>query len=314
MPEHQFFVELEPEKRLRLDLYIARAGVLSRSQLKARNAMAKINGKRVKFSYLVKNGDFLELDWETDTPHDLIPQLIPLDVLYEDENVIVVNKAQGMVVHPAAGNWNGTLVNALLAYRLERKDAVPGEGGFAEGRPFIVHRLDKDTSGVIISAWNLAALNALQAQFKARTVRKRYIALVQGIPRDERGVIAAPIVRDSKNRKCFTTAATGGRTACTRYRVLKRFVLASGASYALLLLGPKTGRTHQIRVHLKHLGCPILGDSLYGRKDKLFPEAALALHAYSLRIALPQTNKSARFTAPLPDRISRTAARLSRKC
>jgi 23S rRNA pseudouridine1911/1915/1917 synthase len=303
---------------LRLDRYVAEyRGLLSRSQIKSRKLSGKINGREVKLSRIVKTGDRLEISWAEAEPVNLIPEDIPLDIIYEDSRTAVINKAQGMVVHPGAGNRRGTLANALLFRRLCREGfpdpallslaESPGlfSGGPESPRPGIVHRLDKDTSGVIITAWDEAALAFLAEQFKSRRVKKRYIALVPGRPGEPRGRIETCIARDSRDRKRFAVSARG-RIAITRYRVLR-----SWDSHSLLLLSPKTGRTHQLRVHLRHLGCPITGDPLYGKPDPLFPGIGLLLHARSLTITLPDHAEAQTFRAPLPEQFRRAVKKLT---
>jgi 23S rRNA pseudouridine1911/1915/1917 synthase len=282
----------------RLDRYVAEdLKLLTRSQLKTRLLRATLNGKPAKLSRSVKSGDFIELVWADPEPLTLTPENIPLDILYEDDRVVVLNKAQGMVVHPGAGNRSGTLANALLYRRLGgagSSGAVPG----ACCRPGIVHRLDKDTSGVIIASYDEAALAFLADQFKARTVKKTYAAIVRGIPREKTGVVETRIARDSRDRKRFAVSADRGKAALTRYRVIR-----SWGAYSLLALRPRTGRTHQLRVHLRHLGCPILGDRVYGVPDKRFPRATLMLHARTLAITLPGRDAPGLFKAPLPERF-----------
>jgi 23S rRNA pseudouridine1911/1915/1917 synthase len=302
---------------LRLDLYIAEnLGLLSRSQFKARGLKARVNGKEVKPSRIVKTGDKLELSWNDAPSPELLAEDLPLEVIYEDSRVIVINKPQGMVVHPGAGNFHGTLANALLFRRMQRhiQSTAPGEDSL---RPGIVHRLDKDTSGVLIAAWDDATLAYLGNQFKEHTVRKTYAAIVQGEPAQKEGHIETRICRDIHNRKLFSVAAPDsgrGKTALTLYRVLWTRQLGTGrgaSRYSFLVLRPRTGRTHQLRVHLKYLGCPILGDPLYGKADKHFPDASLMLHAAVLAINIPCSIpghpliKSERriFRAPLPQRF-----------
>jgi 23S rRNA pseudouridine1911/1915/1917 synthase len=300
---------------LRLDRYVAEyRRVLSRSQIKSRSLTGTINGKAAKLSRIVKTGDRLELFWTAPEPVDLIPENIPLDVIYEDHKVVVINKAPGMVVHPGAGNRRGTLANALFFRRLRRAGlAIPPEGegagpealaGGAGLRPGIVHRLDKDTSGVIIAAWDDETLAFLAEQFKNRRVKKNYIALIPGsLPADE-GRVETFISRDSRDRKRFAVSGKG-RLAITRYRVLR-----SWGSHSLLLLRPQTGRTHQLRVHLRHLGHPITGDPVYGRPDALFPGCGLMLHARCLSIILPDCPEPRTFKAPLPERFRRAMKKL----
>ena len=292
MPEYHGRIKETPESAPRLDRYLSENALpLSRSQLKVRNVRAFVNGKPAKFSLLISAGDMLDVFWDDEIPHDITPEKIALDVLYEDTQVIVVNKTQGMVVHPAPGNWNGTLLNALLGHRE------------APAKPAIAHRLDKDTSGVIIAAWNTEALAFLQEQFKSRSVRKTYIALCKGIPQNFKGKISSLLCRDPRHRKRFTISAVRGKHAVTRYHV-KAVYEAAGAVYSLFLLRPKTGRTHQLRVQLKQLGCPILGDQIYGSVDKQFPRATLMLHARHLDITLPGSTEHSRWSAPIPERFS----------
>jgi 23S rRNA pseudouridine1911/1915/1917 synthase len=287
---------------IRLDRYAAEyLRILSRSQIKARRLEARLNGKPVKVSRVLRGGEALELSWTEAESLFLIPQNLPLDVVYEDERVIVVNKAQGMVVHPGAGNRQGTLANALL-YRLGTSSIGTSSG--AGLRPGIVHRLDKDTSGVIIAAWDDEALAFLSDQFKAGKVRKSYAALVQGCPREASGFVEKRIIRSRKDRKLFTVSDTEGRPSLTHYRLVK-----SWGKYSLLLIRPKTGRTHQIRVHLKYLGHPVLGDPLYGKPDPRFPSSTLMLHAKSLSLVLP-SEKPAAFRTALPSRFRETMAAL----
>ncbi|MDR2702007.1 MAG: RluA family pseudouridine synthase [Spirochaetaceae bacterium] len=296
--------------KIRLDRYIAETlKLLNRSQIKSRALEAALNGKPVKLSRTVKAGDRLELSWLAAAPVYLAPEPIPLTLIYEDDHCAVINKPQGMVVHPGAGNHSGTLANALLWRHLHRingggEAAVPSENV----RAGIVHRLDKDTSGVIIAAYDDDSLAMLSAQFKARTARKLYIALVKGTPREAAGSICTRIARNPRDRKRFTALPEQGpgKIALTRYRLLK-----SWGDYALLLLKPRTGRTHQLRVHLAHIGHPILGDPLYASPDKRFPAATLMLHAYSLRIVLPQHHEPSCFKAPLPERFRTTIAALN---
>jgi 23S rRNA pseudouridine1911/1915/1917 synthase len=297
--DYHGIVDLPPSQNKRLDLYIAETlTLMRRSQIKARRLQAMVNGKTAKLSRLVKAGDALGLVWQDAPPSDIVPEYIPLDIVYEDGRVIVVNKPQGLVVHPGAGNPSGTLANALL-WRLCRKQggAAADAVGLLSGnpRPFIVHRLDKDTSGLLIAAWDSDALAFLSDQFKARTVRKTYAAIVKGRPARACGVISSNIVRDRNDRKRFTVSDNAGRSALTRYKVVR-----SAGGLSLLKIRPKTGRTHQIRVHLRSIGHPVIGDRLYGPSvPARMPSQTLALHSKTLEIVLPGGNR-ARFTTPLP--------------
>jgi 23S rRNA pseudouridine1911/1915/1917 synthase len=294
---------------IRLDRYVAEyLRILSRSQIKAKKLSARINGKAVKISRPVKTGDLLELTWAETGPADLIAEDLPLDIIYEDGRVVVVNKAQGMVVHPGAGNPGGTLANALLFRRRER--GLAGEGF----RPGIVHRLDKDTSGVIIAAYDDEALAFLAEQFKSRKTRKIYAAIVTGVPPEREGIIETFITRDSRDRKKFAVSPDKGKAAHTRYRVVRAW-----KDYSLLLLRPRTGRTHQLRVHLRYLGCPILGDPLYGKPGGRFPMATLMLHAKTLSLVIPGLSAGPAFPGeyrtfgtPLPKRFREIVRALRR--
>ncbi len=296
---------VESDSGLRADKYIAEvAGVLGRSQLKARNAVLLVDGKAAKLSRKLALGESLELTWSDEPERDLIAEDLKVSLLYEDENVFVFDKAQGMVTHPAAGNWRGTLANAALWLDAERK----GRGAAPRGG--IVHRLDKDTSGVIIVARNAIAHEFLAAQFKNRQARKEYIAFVRGFPGEESGRIENLLARDKRDRKKFAAAESGGKRAITDYRVLSRWSLKDGCDYSLVALYPRTGRTHQLRVHMAGLGCPIVGDPLYGKKDTCFPEATLMLHARRLKILLPGKGEASVFLAAMPERFTAMAARL----
>jgi 23S rRNA pseudouridine1911/1915/1917 synthase len=290
-------VEILPAGGMRLDRYVAEnLGLLSRSQIKARELKAAVNGKETKISHFVKSGDRLELCWKEAEPVNIIPEDIPLDILFENNRALVINKAQGMVVHPGAGNRRGTLANAL--YYRQRAN---GLGGFLEAggvRPGIVHRLDKETSGVIIAAYDDEALAFLAGQFKSRKAKKIYIAVVKGIPPEQKGRIETFIARDPNDRKRFAVSPHG-RAAVTEYRIFKTW-----QNHSLVLLRPRTGRTHQLRVHMRYLGHPIVGDSLYGFADALFPAATLMLHAKSLAIILPGEEEERFFKAPLPERFT----------
>lgn len=282
----------------RLDRYIAEhMGLLSRSQIKARGLEAKINGKAVKVSHIIKNGDIIDLNWNEAEPLNVIPENIHLNIVYENDRVIVVNKPQGMVVHPGAGNRQGTFANAL-SYRRLQKSTMECSAAASSTRPGIVHRLDKDTSGIMIAAYDDEALVFLSEQFKSRKAKKKYFAIVSGIPLDKKGRIETCLSRDPGNRKRFAVAARG-KTAVTAYSVVK-----SWKGYSLLALKPKTGRTHQLRVHMRYLGHPIAGDPIYGFSDSLFPGIGLMLHARSLKIALPGETSERIFKAPLPRHFS----------
>jgi len=301
MPDLMHTVEESVVPGLRLDRYVSEnLRLLSRSQIKARRLCAKINGKLVKISRPVKQGDILELSWEEEPPQNIIPQDIQLNIVYEDERCVVVNKEQGMVVHPGAGNRQGTLANALYFRRLKKNESRESSGL----RPGIVHRLDKETSGLIIAAYDDEAHAYLARQFKDRKVIKKYAAIIYGIPKEKEGRIETFIARDPRDRKRFTVSNTG-KTAVTFYKIIKTL-----QNYSLVILRPKTGRTHQLRVHLKHIGHPILGDPVYGYPDKNFPKATLMLHSKTLAIVLPGETERRVFTSVLPERFKEILAKL----
>jgi len=250
----------------------------------------------VKLSRKLHPGELVEATLPSLEPSRVDPEKIELPIIYEDSNVIVVNKPQGLVVHPGAGNPGGTLANALVYHSLELRESF--EGG-PEERPGIVHRLDKETSGVIIAAKHPDALAALSREFKRRTTEKRYVAILRGsLPRSE-GIVEGFIRRDPHNRKRFVWSPVEGKEAQTRYRVLRH--LPRG--YTLVIFEPKSGRTHQLRVHAAHLQSPILGDPVYSRRDQRFPGVTMMLHAFSLKITLPGEEKPRLFRAPLPGRF-----------
>ncbi len=296
MSEINIVVNATAGKGMRIDKYCSlQTGSISRSRLKNGALTILVNGQKAKMSRNVRVSDRITISWEDPIPEQLVAEDIPLEILFEDENVTVINKEQGMVTHPAAGNWSGTLVHALLWHW---KQNAP-EGNY---RPGIVHRLDKDTSGVIITARNLDTEAWLQTQFRSRKVHKVYAAILKGVPKALEGEIRTQILRDPKNRKRYTwtNIPDRGRSSHTTYRVIRVY-----GHYSLVLFRLHTGRTHQLRVHSKFLGCPILGDPVYGKKDSLFPEASLMLHARSLRICLPGKDAPNLFEAPVPLRFKK---------
>lgn len=300
---------------VRLDQYIASLpDGMNRSKLKSGCQELLLNGKNAKLSSKIKANDDISILWEDNIPENIEPENIPLRIIYEDENVTVVNKPQGMVTHPAAGNWNGTLVNALLYHW--GKDAVPqlkdaGENQILKmRRPGIVHRLDKDTSGIIITAKNRETEEWLGEQFKERLVQKEYICIVKGRPPASSGDVKTQIIRDTKNRQKFkaVTATTDGKFARSLYHCI-----ACYGPYSIIRVRIKTGRTHQIRVHMKYLGCPILGDPIYGKPDPFFPDATLMLHSRQMIIKTSPEKKYKRFRAAIPFRFMKTVKILREK-
>lgn len=308
MPFFSVKVPSDFNETQRLDSYLASLpNGMNRSKLKSGVTEILVNGKKQKISYKVKPGDQIDIQWEDNIPSDIEPEDIPLDIVFENDDVCVINKAQGMVTHPACGNWNGTLVNALLYHWGREKIPQIKEGPASEilvrRRPGIVHRLDKDTSGVIITAKNRDAEEWLQLQFRShRNITKEYIAICFGRPQHQHGTIETQIVRDPKNRRRFkaVTGTTEGKSAVTYYSCI-----ACYGEYSLMRIRIATGRTHQIRVHMKYINCPILGDSVYFKEDKRFPDASLMLHARLLRIRLPGSSTRSEFRTSTPERFLR---------
>ena len=282
----------------RLDVQLAEQTPLSRSRIAAllEEGACEADGQpAAKPSLKPAPGVRLRLTVPDPKPAKPEAEDIPLEILYQDEDLAVVLKPAGMVVHPAAGNEDGTLVNALL-YHL---DHLSGIGG--EKRPGIVHRLDKDTSGLLLVAKDDAAQQALSAQLQERAMEKRYLALVEGIPKEAAGRIEAPIARSRKDRKKMAVDPEG-REAVTEWRTL-----AAGRGCALLEVHILTGRTHQIRVHMRHIGHPVAGDPIYGLQRGVRVER-LMLHARLLCFTHPRTGERMRFTAPLPEAFARSLA------
>lgn len=248
-----------------------------------------IAGKPVKKNTRASAGDVITVELPEPREVEIEPENIPLDIVYEDGDIIVVNKPKGMVVHPAPGNWSGTLVNALMYHC---GDSLSGING--EIRPGIVHRIDKDTSGLLVVAKNDRAHQSLAEQIKVHSAGRRYFAVVYGTPREQKGTVNAPIARHPIDRKKMAVLA-GGREAITHYEVLEQY---AGYSYLTFLL--ETGRTHQIRVHMAHIGHPIIGDPLYGPAKDKWKLQGQCLHAGELTLTHPATGERMTFQAPLP--------------
>ena len=272
----------------------------SRSQIQRwiEDGHVKVNDQPVKPKYKLAVGDVVTIEPEKPKKIDLVPENIPLDIVYEDDDVIVVNKPQGMVVHPAPGHPDHTLVNALLYH--SPLSTINGEF-----RPGIVHRIDKDTSGLLMVAKNDMAHRSLAAQLKAKTNEREYVALVHGVIKEDRGTIDAPLGRSPKDRKKQAVVADG-RHAVTHFKVLKRY-----QHYTLVSCRLETGRTHQIRVHMKYIGHPLAGDPLYGPR-KTLPGNGQYLHARLLGFKHPRTGKQLTFTAPLPSYFQKMLDKLDK--
>jgi 23S rRNA pseudouridine1911/1915/1917 synthase len=275
----------------RLDVFLAENSNLTRSGIKNLIEQGKItvNGGPAKAGGKITGGDIVRVRLIPSHPVELEPQDIPINIVYQDGDIAVINKTQGMVVHPAVGNEQGTLVNALL-FNIKDLSGINGEI-----RPGIVHRLDKDTSGLLVIAKNNEAHLALSEQIKTKQAKRIYRALVDGNLKQDEGVIDLPIGRHPTDRKKMAVVKTG-RHAVTHYRVLERF---KGYTYVECAL--ETGRTHQIRVHMKHLGHPVAGDGKYGRAQNSLGHKGQLLHAYRLGLFHPVTGEYMEFEAPLPE-------------
>jgi len=287
--------EVNSEAYTRIDKFLAdHLPEISRSQIKGLIESGKVtlDGDIVaKAGAKLKLGNLIEIRIPEEDGDGLVPEAIPLDILYEDEQVIVLNKPAGVVVHPGAGNPSGTLVNALLAH------FPPIRRVGEEDRPGVVHRLDKETSGVLVFAKTDKAYKWLVRQFKSRDLEKTYLALVDGHPPTPTGRIEAPIIRDTHNRIQMAVGLRGqGQPAVSEYFERQRFT-----AHSLLEVHPITGRTHQIRVHLNYIGVPVVGDTVYGRRHSSINMDRFFLHAISLGVKLPGERVLRKFAAPIPE-------------
>ena len=285
-------IKVENSENVRLDAYIAsKQSDLSRSNIQKLidSGDILVNNSIKKMSYKVQEGDVIHINVPEAREANIKPENIPIDIIYQDNDIIVVNKPKGLVVHPADGNPDGTLVNAIMAIC---KDGLSGIGG--ELRPGIVHRLDKDTSGLLIVAKNDKAHRLMSEQIKNREVRKIYIALVKGVVSENEATIDMPIGRSTKDRKKMAVRKDG-KEAVTHFKVLKRY-----PNYTLLEVKIDTGRTHQIRVHMAEIGHPVVGDMVYSSGKNEFGVEGQMLHAKSLDFKHPITGKQMHLEAPLP--------------
>ncbi len=284
--------EAEDEAGIRIDRWLADCSDLSRSRVQAlvKAGAVKVNGEQVRSSYIVESGDVIEADVPEDVPLDLKPEDIPLDILYEDEDIIVINKPKGMIVHPAPGVYTGTLVNALL-YHCQDLSGINGVI-----RPGIVHRIDKDTTGCIVACKNDFAHEAISAQLESKACHREYMAVVTGNIVHDDGLIDAPIGRDPKDRQRMCVTDKNSRVARTHFHVVRRF-----KSSTLVECTLETGRTHQIRVHMKYINHPVMGDVKYGKPCRYMDTQGQVLHAYKLSLVHPRTGEEMTFEAPLPE-------------
>ena len=287
----------EESKNQRLDAFLASSlDGLTRSQATRliESGEVAVNGRAVSKSYKLAGGEDVAVTLPEPEPVEAVPQDIPLDVVYEDADVIVVNKPSGMVVHPAPGHPDGTLINALLYHCA---GTLSGIGGAL--RPGIVHRIDRDTSGLIIAAKNDAAHQYLSAQLADHTLARTYECIVVGALREDRGTVDAPIARHPTDRKRMAVVA-GGREAVTHWEVIARY-----PGYTHVRCRLETGRTHQIRVHMAYIGHPILGDTVYGAKKEVPGLTGQCLHAVGLRFLHPRTHEVMELSCPLPEEFTR---------
>ena len=299
--EREILTITENEAGQRADVVLAAMLELTRSNMqKLLDEGRAVKGTKViKSNYKVKLGDEIIVNLPEPQPLDVQPENIPLDIIYEDEDVVVVNKARGMVVHPAAGNYSGTLVNALL-YHCKNLSGINGVI-----RPGIVHRLDKDTSGIMICAKNDAAHVSLSEQIQSKTAQRTYLAVVRGNIKTDSGVIETQISRDKDDRKKMAVVKEGGRNAITEYEVVERF-----GKYTIVKCKLKTGRTHQIRVHMEYLGYPLVGDPKYSPMKTPFSINGQALHSLTLAFDHPRTGERMEFEAKLPEDLHKIVTRL----
>ena len=297
--QEEFEFQIE-QKSGRVDKYLTtELDTMSRSKVQTliADGYVIVNGETIKANYKLETGDKVEVFVPEPEAVDVEAEDIPLDIIYEDKDIVLINKAQGMVVHPGAGNPNGTLVNALL-FHIKDLSGINGEI-----RPGIVHRLDKDTSGILMVAKNDEAHVNLSEQLQNRTVKRKYWALVHGVLPHEHGTINAPIGRDPKDRQKFTVIK-GGKEAISHFRVLERI-----QKFSLMEVSLETGRTHQIRVHLNYIDHPVAGDKIYGPKKSLEGNGQF-LHARMLEFTHPRTGETMSFEAELPALFEETLDRL----
>ena len=304
--DFEVVVVSEEEKDKRLDVCLTEIfSEHTRSYLKKLIDAGEVlvNGKKQKSGLKLKLGDKITINFPAPEEYDLTPQNIPLDIVYEDSDIVVINKPKGMVVHPAVGNLSGTLVNALL-YHIKDLSGINGTL-----RPGIVHRIDKDTTGLLVVAKNDIAHKSLSEQIKQKICKRIYVALVHGAPHMQEGEVITHIGRSNKDRKLMAVVGDNeGREALTHYKVLEKF-----GAYTLMQFELQTGRTHQIRVHSKYLNIPIVGDFVYSAPKNPFKVQSQLLHAQKLILIHPRTNEKMEFVAPLPQEFEQVLSKLRAK-
>ena len=302
-----YIVEKEDTSK-RLDVYLSEKNAdITRSYIKNLIDEEKIlvNSKKVKSGYKVKFNDSIDVEIVEKQAENIVPEDIPLNIVYEDDDIIIINKEKGMVVHPANGNYTGTVVNSLMN---SHKDSLSSINGVI--RPGIVHRIDKDTSGIIVVAKNDKAHKILADQFKIHSIKRKYIALVKGIIKEDNITIDKPIGRSTKDRKKMAITDKNSRRAVTHISVLKRFYTSN---VTLVEAELETGRTHQIRVHMASLHHPLVGDEVYGKRDPKFKVEGQMLHAKYLGFNHPKDGRFVEFDSELPEYFSKILASLENK-
>ena len=302
-----YIIEKEDASK-RLDVFLSeKIEDATRSYIKTLIDDGKItvNLAKVKAGYKLKIGDSIDVEIVEKKPENIVAEDIPLDIVYEDEDIIIVNKPKGMVVHPANGNYTGTMVNSLMN---SHKDNLSSINGVI--RPGIVHRIDKDTSGILVVAKNDNAHKKLSEQFKIHSIKRKYIALVKGIIKEDKLTIDRPIGRSIKDRKKMAVTEKNSRRAITHISVLKRFY---SSNVTLIEAELETGRTHQIRVHMAYLHHPLVGDEVYGKKDSKFKVNGQMLHAKYLGFIHPTSGKFVEIDSPLPEYFSSTLMSLENR-
>jgi len=298
----------ENDKKKRLDKFLQEKDLnITRSYIKTliEEGYIKVNEEKVKSGYSLKKDDIVDIVIKEDETCDINPENISLDIVYEDDDIIIVNKPKGMVVHPANGNYTGTLVNALMYSHKDKLSSINGSI-----RPGIIHRIDKDTSGILVVAKNDEAHKKLSSIFKVHDIKREYIALVKGIVKEDRLDINLPIGRSAKDRKKMAVTNKNSREAITHIEVLERFY---SSNVTLVKATLETGRTHQIRVHMSYMHHPIVGDEVYGKKDPKFKVTGQMLHAKLLGFKHPTTNEYVEFESEIPEYFKDILDTLERK-